>query len=45
MLLKAAPVHSAMGVHLALHHLVVLLAPPWSLLLPTVVVVAIAPLV
>ena len=44
-LLKAVPVNSAMGVHLALHRLVVLWATPWSLLLPTVVVVAIGPLV
>ena len=44
-LLKAVPVNSAMGVHLVLHRLVVLWATPWSLLLPTVVVVAIGPLV
>lgn len=34
-----------MDVHLALHHLVVLWAPPWSSLLAAVVVVAIGPLV
>ena len=38
------PVDSAMDVHLTLHCLVVLWAPPWSLW-PTVVMVAIGPVV